>query len=203
MKEIGGIKLTEEDEENLRSVDTEEKFMYFFEFACKVSKKWALDGLPGNHVILPVHDDGSWHVLSFDDLMDNAIKLDEIINSEHDEDERERFCKHHVYKALGLGFIGMGVQGYIESGEAWMIESSTADSSHIYEKYGSIEKTPGRIETLFVNGRWREKALRRTWQIVRMGDEVFLKNERTEHGCQLGGNVALMDKAVVENTREK
>lgn len=76
--------------------------------------------------------------------------------------------------------------GYLIASEAWAIDSTSFDGAESYEqayqtyermieKYGSIEKVPGRMELLSVTGRFKHIRKNAAWKVRRLADHTILE----------------------------
>lgn len=111
-----------------------------------------------------------------------------------------------VYKFAAQKIVDLEAHGYIEISEAWMMfyrtdpgEVTTAMEKHkkLCNEHGSLKDVPGRMETLFIRGRFRKLSVMHSYKIGRRGSERYLydHDERWETSAQ-GTRSAPLDRAV-------
>ncbi len=96
--------------------------------------------------------------------------------------------KEIVFKLVSELIYEAKSPGYFNIAEAWALDASNegiTDPKEANRKFkkaldrhdtDTMEKVPGRIEILFVGGRWKNKGVMARWQIGRRDNEVYLFN---------------------------
>lgn len=116
-------------------------------------------------------------------------------------------ARRGVYTYIAAIILKLEAQGYLEVSEAWTMNYSTSSgrdtqkalAAHekIIDQHGSLEHAPGRLEILFIRGRWKEFSVMHTYKIGRRGKSKYLydHDERWETSGE-DGRAAVLDRAV-------
>lgn len=124
--------------------------------------------------------------------------------------------KDHAFAMLAQIALQMEAVGYIDVSEAWAmampvepdrepLKEVTERSRKLYEEYGSIEHTPGRMEVLTVAGVFADRSIAHTWKIGRDKKKVWLTDgHKSESKLELDVDQRSDDlnKAVYENAKK-
>jgi hypothetical protein len=113
--------------------------------------------------------------------------------------------KERAYKTVASMMSKRNFPGYVEASEFWIATFKAENSevlsryNQVVDRYGSIERMPGRDEWFIVSGRFGQETKGCHWKIRRRDKEVWL--EGGLEGWTVGGNISkssVLDRASID-----